>query len=96
MRKVDTSDFVQGSKMYKIKNFNQSEYYYRLWCYISYEIELFIITHINFNGQLSSGISYGSNPSNWITVQLFPEGEFKLSSISNSVVIKKLYIERKK
>ncbi|RUO86089.1 hypothetical protein [Spiroplasma endosymbiont of Megaselia nigra] len=92
---VDTSDFVQGSKGYKIKNFNKSEYYYRLWCYTSYEVELFIITHINFTGQLASGVSYGNNPSSWITVQLFPEGEFKLSSTSNSVKIKELYIERK-
>ncbi|KAF0851807.1 hypothetical protein [Spiroplasma poulsonii] len=93
---VNTSDFVQDSKGYKIKNFNKSEYYYRLWCYTTLEIELYIITHINFKGQLASGISYGNNPSGWITIQLFPEGEFKLSSISNSVEIKGLYIERKK
>ncbi len=82
--------------MYKIKNWNNLQYYYRLWCYTSYEIELFIITHVNFEGQLASGVSYGNNPSSWITVQLLPEGDFKLSSISNSVEIKKLYIERKK
>ncbi|WP_348734876.1 hypothetical protein [Spiroplasma endosymbiont of Ammophila pubescens] len=93
---VDTSDFVQDSKGYKIKNFNKSEYYYRLWYYTTLEIELYIITHINFKGQLASGISYGNNPSRWITIQLFSNGEFKLSSISNSVEIKGLYIERKK
>ncbi|MFX4057505.1 MAG: hypothetical protein EHV01_004225 [Spiroplasma sp. hy2] len=93
---VNTTNFVQGSQIYKIENFNKSEYYYRLWCYTSYEIELFIITHINFEGQLASGISYGNNPSSWITIQLFPEGEFKLSSTSNDVKIKKLYIQRKK
>ncbi|WP_348735306.1 hypothetical protein [Spiroplasma endosymbiont of Ammophila pubescens] len=93
---VDTSDFVQDYKGYKIKNFNKSEYYYRLWCYTTLEIELYIITHINFKVQLASGISYGNNPSRWITIQLFSNGEFKLSSISNSVEIKGLYIERKK
>ncbi|WP_400248291.1 hypothetical protein, partial [Spiroplasma sp. ald] len=93
---VDTSDFVQDSKGYKIKNFNKSEYYYRLWCYTTLEIELYIITHINFKGQLASGISYGNNPSGWITIQLFSNGEFKLSSTSNNVKIKKLYIQRKK
>ncbi|RUP78079.1 hypothetical protein D6D54_00975 [Spiroplasma poulsonii] len=93
---VDTTDFVQGSKGYKIKNFNNWEYYYRLWCYTTLEIELYIITHINFKGQLATGISYGDNPSSWITIQLFSDGEFKLSSISNSVKIKGLYIERKR
>ncbi len=93
---VDISDFVQGSKRYKIKNWNKSEYYYRLWCYTTLEIELYIITHINFKGQLATGVSYGNNPSSWITVQLFPEGEFKLSSILNNVEIKELYIERKR
>ncbi|RUP76525.1 hypothetical protein D6D54_05665 [Spiroplasma poulsonii] len=39
---VDTTDFVQGSKGYKIKNFNNWEYYYRLWCYTTLEIELYI------------------------------------------------------
>ncbi|MBW3057789.1 MAG: hypothetical protein CXB60_09635 [Spiroplasma poulsonii] len=93
---VDTTDFVKGSKGYKIKNFNNWEYYYRLWCYTTLEIELYIITHINFKGQLATGISYGDNPSSWITIQLFSDGEFKLSSISNSVKIKGLYIERKR
>ncbi|MBW3059020.1 MAG: hypothetical protein CXB60_08220 [Spiroplasma poulsonii] len=93
---VDTTDFVQGYKGYKIKNFNNWEYYYRLWCYTTLEIELYIITHINFKGQLATGISYGDNPSSWITIQLFSDGEFKLSSISNSVKIKGLYIERKR
>ncbi len=70
--KLDTGDFVQGYKMYKIKNWNNLQHYYRLWCYTNYEMELFIITHIKFKGQLAIWISYGNNPSIWITIQLFP------------------------
>ncbi len=99
---VYISYFVQNYKIYKIKNFNKSKYYYRLWCYTNYKIELYtIITNIkNFKGQLASGIYrliWGDNPISWITTQFMSEGEFKLLSSSRSdVKIKELYIERKK